>query len=216
MVDYVPLRMNPNSQRSLLPPVHADYLERVDLIMQDLGEDEGLANCNPRSPYLLLAWLLVGWDNEYRTCQYLDEMRITKQVVSIHIRIALGDTPLHDGIWDIVGVVRDIRANRTARDVTWIAWSATWSVARAALTTWAGNWSISSAALTRQTSWVAGGTAGAAKAAAKAAEDAAMTFGVVDDAARVAISTKARQWAHISDEEALQIARQLTLDIFSH
>lgn len=78
--------------------VHESYLERVDAVMQALADDSDLVNCNPRSPYLMLAWLLVGSDNPYRSCQYVDDTRIHRQVAIIHIRIALGDTPVEGEI----------------------------------------------------------------------------------------------------------------------
>lgn len=93
---------------SVIASVHENYLERVDPIMQALADDESLVNCNPRAPYLMLAWLLVGSDNPYRSCKYVDNTTIHKQVAIIHIRIALGDTPVEGEI-------------NAARDAAWAA-----------------------------------------------------------------------------------------------
>lgn len=69
---YVPQRME--SDKPLLS-VYPSYLDEVDVIMNDLSNDDWLTNCNPRSPYLLLVWLLIGSDNKYRICQYFDDVQ---------------------------------------------------------------------------------------------------------------------------------------------
>jgi hypothetical protein len=58
-------------------------------------------------------------------------------------------------------------------------------------------------------------TASAAKAVARATEYVATVNGVADGITLTMLGTKVMQWAHIGDEEALQIARQLTQDILS-
>src|SRR5688572_31978742 len=70
-VNFVPQRMA--SDKPLLS-VYPNYLDEVDVIMNDLSNDDWLTNCNPRSPYLLLVWLLIGSDNNYRVCQYFDDV----------------------------------------------------------------------------------------------------------------------------------------------
>src|SRR5688572_12972204 len=87
-VNYVPQRM---ALENPVLPVHPGYLESVDPIMQVLIGDDQISHCNQSSPYLVLAWLLLGSDNEYRICQYVDDVRILKQVAITHIRIALGN-----------------------------------------------------------------------------------------------------------------------------
>jgi hypothetical protein len=74
-----------------IAPVHENYLALVDPMIQELADNKNLVNCNPRAPYLLLAWLVVGSDNPYRSCQYASDTRIHNQVAIYHIRIALGD-----------------------------------------------------------------------------------------------------------------------------
>jgi hypothetical protein len=128
LVNYVPSHMNVDNSYNSLPPVHADYLPQVDLIMQKLAGDNELLDCNPRSPYLMLAWLLIGSDNEYRICQYIDDMCIAKQAAIIHIRIALGGTPVLRDIQDAFKVAR-----QRSEDASSVSWSAIWAATRSAL-----------------------------------------------------------------------------------
>ena len=126
-----------------ITPVHENYLEQVDAMMQALANDDSLVNCNPRAPYLLLAWLLVGSDNPYRNCQYVNDTRIHKQVAIIHIRIASGDAPLESeinpaadaGDWAVAtaGNVRDAaRTDGGAWFASEAASSAAWEAMAAA------------------------------------------------------------------------------------
>jgi hypothetical protein len=200
-INYVPQRMSVDSN-CILPPVHADYLPQVDLIMQKLADDNELVNCNPRSAYLMLAWLLMGSDNEYRTCLYVD-MLIPKQVAIILIRIALGNTPLSVELKAVARAVDE--AKWASQDTYWFAWNGVWAVARAA----------TSAADRDRITFRVKGIAEFAAAAIAVMESVAKNDGIADGVVKTTISSKARQWAHISDEEALQIARQLTLDILS-
>jgi hypothetical protein len=154
-------------------PVEAEYLERVDPIMQTLADDETLTGCNPRVPYLMFAWILVGSDNPYR--KYVEDTSIIGRIAIIHLRIALGDAPpdsaidaLRDEIWAVFqaslrAAVRDaVRA--AVRD-------AAWAVGQAAI------------------------------------RDA------VGAATRDAARSKALSLAHITDAQALCVARGITLDI---
>jgi hypothetical protein len=205
-LSYTPPRLNVDSLHNSFPLVHAACSQETDKMMQQLGSDSRFTNCNKCSPYLILAWLLIGSDNEYRTCQYLDDLRLPKQIAIIHVRLALGNVNVK-GEKEVVTQVA--RASRIALDnwrpkdrhITRVALLATWAAARTAQAIVATIRSVN--------------IPGAAGGAAKAAEDAASMSGVVEGVARTAISTKAREWAHISDEEALRIARQLTLDILS-
>ena len=170
-------------------------------MMQELMGDRLLTDCNPRSPYLVLVWMLIGSDNEYRICQYVDARHLLKQVAIIHIRIVLGDVPAYS-VKKASEAARNVSHTRVTKDATWTAWCATAWVADTAL--WAAT--IHATDLIR-------GAAHSTLFAVKDAEEAARMSGVAANSAKTAISAKARQWAHISDEEALQIARQLMLDI---
>jgi hypothetical protein len=235
-VHYLPPRMNPDSS---LPPVESYYSAPADRLMQNLVRDwfgnekiyldwrspittvweiglklnRTLAtlhspsdnlfdNCNPRSPYLVLAWLLISSDNKYRICQYSDNIPLLKQVAIMHIRIALGDNPPVSEMTDTLMVAFD-RANvpqRNTLTLYWLVWTATVCAAMIA---------------TKIHELSHNAVANDARAVAEYAINANASVGLSRVAARIAISTKARQWAHISDEEALQIARQLTFDILS-
>jgi hypothetical protein len=192
-INYVPQRMSVDSN-CILPPVHPNYLYEIDLKIQEFG-DEWITNCNPRSPYLLMAWLLIGSDNKYRACQYVDEMNITKHVAIIHIRIALGDMPLSGDLSNAVRISGDMGL-KTEKNVIWTAWRAIWAAARAA----------------EDYTHI-----GAVGSVARETDAAARISGLAEnqDVAWDTICNKSREWAHITDEEALQIAHQLTLDILS-
>lgn len=192
IVNYVPQRMKPDNP---VLSVHPDYLERVNEMMTGFSSYTRITNSNPRSPYLVLAWLLVGSDNEHRICQYVDEVRTLKQVAIILIRIALGDTPLFQEINTVAETAR------TTEPESWLARNANFTV-------W---FALVIVAETRGATLVAA----LVKSATEVAKDAANKDKLVAQATRSAISTKAHQWAHIRDEEALQIIRQLTLDVLS-
>jgi hypothetical protein len=204
-LNYAPLQMNPDSPHLPVTPV---YVEPPDLIMQILANDGTIADCNRRSIHLVVAWLLVASDNEYRICQYIDNVWIIKLVAILHIRIALGDMPSDSAIDYAVSVTGDNRAaTKTAEDVTSGAWSATWGTAQVA-------WAVKAGLIYKGRRSAAGAIGYSIESAAFAHATATAST----DAGDVAINatyTKAREWAYINDEEALQIARQLTLDILS-
>jgi hypothetical protein len=209
--------------------VHENYLERVDPMMQALADDESLMNCNPRAPYLMLAWLLVGSDNRYRSCQYVEDMRHHKQVAIIHIRIASGYTPSEDEIktildatWDASLKADEVAATENIKNLARSAVgnpvritqdasrkAAMESVREASRTT-IRNKPYPSSTEAGKLAWLA---ASAAAGAVAWATDWDAAKALVAASARARIKNKSLLLAQIDDNEALSIARQLTIDI---
>jgi len=72
-----------------LSPVANSFAAYADAMMTELC-GEAVPGCIPRVPYLVLAWLLIGSDNEYRVFQYTIEPLIFSQVARQLLWIALG------------------------------------------------------------------------------------------------------------------------------
>jgi hypothetical protein len=168
-----------------LLPVEAEYLERVDPIMQTLADDETLTGCNPRSPYLMFAWILVGSDNPYR--KYVEDTSIIERIAITHLRIALGNAPC-DSVIDAL------------RDEFWaVGQVAAWAVGQPSLRD-------AVRATLRDAAWAVG------HAAVRASLRDAVRASLRDATWDVARS-KALSLAHITDAQALCVARGITLDI---
>jgi hypothetical protein len=170
-------------------PVEAEYLERVDPIMQTLADDETLTGCNPRVPYLMFAWILVGSDNPYR--KYVEDTSIIERIAITHLRIALGNAPC-DSVIDAL------------RDEIWaVGQVAAWAVGQPSLRD-------AVRATLRDAAWAVGHAA--VRASLRDAVRVAIKASL-RDALRDAVRSKALSLAHITDAQALNIARQLILDI---
>lgn len=79
-----------------LPAVDKRFAKHTDTFVQSILRDKSFINCNPRSPYLFLAWLLIGSDNQYRTHPLVDNIKIQLMVAILQLRIALGDNRADD------------------------------------------------------------------------------------------------------------------------
>src|SRR5215510_9070614 len=73
MAGYIPSQIPTQTVR--LFPVEPPYCDYALRLMVQLC-DQPITECNPRVPYLFLAWLLVGMDNDYRATQYVEDDRI--------------------------------------------------------------------------------------------------------------------------------------------
>jgi hypothetical protein len=77
----------------LLPAVAENYAVCSDVIVRRIADIQRKTNCNPRVPYLFLAWFLLGSDNPYRIGPYISDDLKYKQVAILFLRVALGDSP---------------------------------------------------------------------------------------------------------------------------
>ena len=179
-----------------IPPVDSDYLDRVDTIMQTLADDVSLTDCNPRSPFLMLAWLLIGSDNPYASCQYVYDAKLHTRIAIILIRIALGDTPVQSYIQAIK--IATVKAAGKAA-VTW-----------GARASWMASWAARAAARV----WIVETAAGIVETIADAVSEATVDA-EAKDSALITIASRAKQWSHITDTHVMQIVQQLLFDILN-
>jgi hypothetical protein len=171
-------------------PVAENVAACADAIVQRIANDETLVDCNPRSPYLFLTWLLIGDDNFNRVNLNVEIDQLEVDVAILLLRLALGDTVCNSEIRTFIKRIRrfsfdDMKpADVSAyRGVGFAACSA----CRYALD---GD-------------------------IAKASHDAlrAVHVTVYELDTFLFFREKLLQWEHISDEEAFIIARQLLFDI---
>jgi hypothetical protein len=73
-----------------LPCVHETFTKHADGITQSLAYMENARDCNPRSLYLYLAWLLIGSDNPFRLNRYLENDAFHQRIAFQYFGIALG------------------------------------------------------------------------------------------------------------------------------
>jgi hypothetical protein len=120
MAGYIPSQIP--SQTIRLFPLESPYRECALRLMVQLCS-QPLEVCNPRIPYLFLAWLLVGSDNHYRATQYVSDDRIVRRVAAAFISIACGEAPSIEKLEqirkDAVGVASSatLKAARLAVDI---------------------------------------------------------------------------------------------------
>jgi hypothetical protein len=120
MAGYVPAQIPPQTLR--LFPVEAPYRDCALRLMVQLC-DQPIEDCNPRVPYLFLAWLLVGSDNDYRATQYVMNDQIVRRIAAAFISMACGEAPTLEKLEQIrkatVGISSSatIKAARLAVDI---------------------------------------------------------------------------------------------------
>lgn len=186
-----------------LPPVGEKFAVCADHMVQHITLDHTLINCNPRCPYLFLAWLLIGSDNIFRNSQYIEDDLLHRQVAILHIRIVLGDVLLTSEILETMNAAstcaRAIAADvRTDSSTTLANAEAARAASRAARAIVSDTPRLSASTVT-----AAGVTC------AYNVDDFAGTLTYV----RRKLSQRMQEWAYISDAKALQIVQQLLFDI---
>jgi hypothetical protein len=202
---YVPGKLD--EPVSTLMPVGDLFAEVAKFKMTRLC-DEPIEVCNPRAPYLVLAWLLVGSDNPYRVNQYVaNDDRIMCSVAYRLLMIACGiiRTPMELSA-TVVGWAARNAAGRTGSSEGRAAWEATRDAA----------WAVGTDARIHGAIW------GVARAAGnriyqlnrktKTRWQAMQDRDVLHDIVRTAIRRHARAWCHIDDDKAGCIIQSLAAD----
>src|SRR5688572_28428522 len=88
MAGYIPNTMPVNP--ITLPPANAFEQSTTDSIMSSLC-GQTVTNCNQRVPLLMLAWLLVGSDNEFRVSAYAAQASFVRDLTFMLLRCAIGE-----------------------------------------------------------------------------------------------------------------------------
>jgi hypothetical protein len=130
MAGYRP-RFIPISEPSI-PPVATPYDECASSIMAKLCNTT-IGRCNPRAPYVVLSWLLVGQLNPYRVAQFSTDGTIPLTAM-LMLRIACGE---------IISEFEMKTVVETAKNTAWQKTSQPWDAERAAK---AAAWSVATVA----------------------------------------------------------------------
>ena len=89
----------------MLPPVCHPFEQGTDAMMLHFC-NQRMKGCNPRVPYLLFIWLLVGSDNKYRLQQYMKDKDILRQLAMLLIAITCGSTPHTNSVQQVSELLR--------------------------------------------------------------------------------------------------------------
>ena len=106
-----------------MPQVSDTYTVCVDAILSEIC-DEQVIDANPRTPYLALAWHLVGSDNEKRLNKSGEIPYLIRLITLMSLYIASGASPqVHkiQRIADYANGIFDKQRTQTTRAVAWIA-----------------------------------------------------------------------------------------------
>jgi hypothetical protein len=173
----------------ILPPVTAHDQQTADAIMSGLCR-RAVHNCNLRVPYLMLAWLLVGSDNEFRVAGYAAKDSYLRLVTLRLLRFAVGEHFTAAQLQPIVDRAWLIKENR--EEDIWLNW-ADETIA----------WII----------WAIHSTGEEAVKAVEAAIWSATHFAMIH--APVLIEKQAKDWCYIEDDDAWLIIQWLLLDVLN-
>ena len=90
MAGYVPQTIA--AELPQYQPVSPEYAACADAIMTRLCHQE-VTQANPRAPYLMVTWLLLGANNPFRIRRYAQDDHLVLQLARLLLRIACGDEP---------------------------------------------------------------------------------------------------------------------------
>jgi hypothetical protein len=76
----------------LFQPITTEYATCADAMMTRLCHQE-VTGANPRAPYLMVSWLLLGADNPFRIRRYELNDTLVLHLARLLLRIACGDEP---------------------------------------------------------------------------------------------------------------------------
>jgi hypothetical protein len=76
----------------LFQPIIAEYAICADAMMTRLCHQE-IVGANPRAPYLMVSWLLLGADNPFCIRRYAHDDTLVLHLARLLLRIACGDEP---------------------------------------------------------------------------------------------------------------------------
>jgi hypothetical protein len=93
MAGYIPLKMT--SEQLQFEPVSEEYAMCADAMMTRLSCQE-VVGANPRAPYLMVIWLLVGIDNPFSVRHYVPDNVLVLSLARLLLRVACGDEPSTD------------------------------------------------------------------------------------------------------------------------
>jgi hypothetical protein len=179
---YIPQKMD---EPECLPPVAENIAACADTIVQAITDNRTLSHCNPRFPYLFMAWVLVGSDNPDETYMNLKVAESNHHTAAILIRLALGDAVPET---EIAAVFPNI--HYMLRDITKV------------LCKWADR------ATSTCTHSFDGNSIQAIYTALRIVREAVYSAETLQ-----IFRQRLTEWAYLSDDETLQIARQLLFDI---
>jgi hypothetical protein len=148
--------------------------------------------CNPRVPYLLLAWLLVGSDNRFRINRNVDDDTLIRYISHFFVEIAMG-------------AVVDKETLAELSDMAWDTWQGAFETRSVAQ---------SVAGLTRLVAYAPFVTSGSIRIVLATLK--ARKMWKVVEISRAIIYPETRpyiaSWHHIDDKAAIPIARKLMMD----
>ena len=117
---YVPHRTHSPIE---IPPVADTFAACADKVLAEMCQHEVL-DANPRVPYLLLTWHLVGSDNEQRVNQHAEHPYLIRLVALLSLYIACGALPQNRKlcrIADYAGLQKQRNASPITRTLAWTA-----------------------------------------------------------------------------------------------
>jgi hypothetical protein len=177
-------------QRLKLPRVEKPYLDCAVRLMVQMCE-KPIEYCNPRVPYLFLAWLLVSSDNEYRATQYVNEGSMVRCVAAALISIACGEAPP-------VAKLEQIRKSASS-----VASSATWKAARLAVDS-ATHQKVEADRVLSAVAWTASNRMFHRRGAPLRQPQAIIRW----------LQQRAHEWCYISDSQVIAILYEMVWDIY--
>lgn len=95
LAGYVPAKMSIEVHSTAYPPLSRQDALAADTMLSRLCDCE-IAGANPRVPYLIAIWMLMGSTNPFQIYQRSNEKELIVQVASLLLRIACGDTVATD------------------------------------------------------------------------------------------------------------------------
>jgi hypothetical protein len=193
MAGYQPAAMPVDIPK--LPPVAKPIQPIADTIMAIFcGGGTGIRNCNPRAPYLMLAWILVGADNPYRVMNYAARDSFLRPVLAVLLRCAMGERFTDEELQTFVSTSLTVTVERTDED--WLQYAdetIAWVVEAMKELNSVGN---------------------KATSAVRAVIWSTTRFSVIH--ASLLIQQQARAWCYLDDEEAWLAIQSLLLDALTN
>jgi hypothetical protein len=190
-----------------LPPVDKRFTQHTDTFIQSILRNNSFINCNPRSLYLFLAWLLSGSDNQYRTYPFADNIKLQLMVAILQLRIALGDNTVDDMLNSVM-IQTENEPMQTPYKIVEVAYSALLESDIEFAAYFAVKSTVSYAADVQKNS-NSGYPYGFSNDSSSEIKTLNRFRGLIWNY----VTLRLKEWAYISDDEALQIARQLLFDI---
>jgi len=184
MAGYIPNTMPVNP--ITLPPANGFSQYTTDTIMSNLS-GQTVTNCNQRVPLLLLAWLLVGSDNEFRVSSYAAQANIVRDVAFMLLRCAMGEHLILSTYYHVISG-HLLRIEQESASNTWHIWA------------------------DETIAWIfeALGNKNHAVKAVESVVWSATRFAIIH--ANMLIQKQVQEWCHIDDEDAMLIIQWLLLD----